>query len=362
MKKLSFVVVGSGFRAMFYGRIARTYPELFEMKYMLCRSQEKADRIRTQTGFSVTTSKEACEACRPDFVVVAVNKANIADVAEEWVLRGHTVLTETPAGASLEQLERIWELRERCGCRIQVAEQYFHYPSLSVGMKYIERGDIGEPFSLYISAAHDYHGASIMRKYLSVGQEAFAVAAKRFRFPLTETDSREGAVTDGRTTLRERDIALFEFASGKIGLYDFSGEQYHSFIRSRHIIVRGRDGELSDQVLYRLDDRHYPRTKILLPELEPRYRVLETKRIRDYVRMWKPELSLDEIEDEYAIACMLYDMGDYIASGKEIYPLRDALQDAYMWLVLQEAVQKPGKQMYARKMPWNAGQALFTTP
>ena len=347
--------MGSGFRAMFYGRIARTYPELFEMKYMLCRSQEKADRIRTQTGFSVTTSKEACEACRPDFVVVAVNKANIADVAEEWVLRGHTVLTETPAGASLEQLERIWELRERCGCRIQVAEQYFHYPSLSVGMKYIERGDIGEPFSLYISAAHDYHGASIMRKYLSVGQEAFAVAAKRFRFPLTETDSREGAVTDGRTTLRERDIALFEFASGKIGLYDFSGEQYHSFIRSRHIIVRGRDGELSDQVLYRLDDRHYPRTKILLPELEPRYRVLETKRIRDYVRMWKPELSLDEIEDEYAIACMLYDMGDYIASGKEIYPLRDALQDAYMWLVLQEAVQKPGKQMYAREMPWNAG-------
>lgn len=355
MKKLSFVVVGSGFRAMFYGRIARTYPELFEMKYMLCRSQEKADRIRTQTGFSVTTSKEACEACRPDFVVVAVNKANIADVAEEWALRGHAVLTETPAGASLEQLERIWELRERCGCRIQVAEQYFHYPSLSVGMKYIERGDIGEPFSLYISAAHDYHGASIMRKYLSVGQEAFAVAAKRFRFPLTETDSREGAVTDGRTTLRERDIALFEFASGKIGLYDFSGEQYHSFIRSRHIIVRGRDGELSDQVLYRLDDRHYPRTKILLPELEPRYRVLETKRIRDYVRMWKPELSLDEIEDEYAIACMLYDMGDYIASGKEIYPLRDALQDAYMWLVLQEAVQKPGKQMYAREMPWNAG-------
>ena len=272
--------MGSGFRAMFYGRIARTYPELFEMKYMLCRSQEKADRIRTQTGFSVTTSKEACEACRPDFVVVAVNKANIADVAEEWALRGHAVLTETPAGASLEQLERIWELRERCGCRIQVAEQYFHYPSLSVGMKYIERGDIGEPFSLYISAAHDYHGASIMRKYLSVGQEAFAVAAKRFRFPLTETDSREGAVTDGRTTLRERDIALFEFASGKIGLYDFSGEQYHSFIRSRHIIVRGRDGELSDQVLYRLDDRHYPRTKILLPELEPRYRVLETKRIR----------------------------------------------------------------------------------
>ena len=355
MKKLSFVVVGSGFRAMFYGRIARTYPELFEMKYMLCRSQEKADRIRTQTGFSVTTSKEACEACRPDFVVVAVNKANIADVAEEWALRGHAVLTETPAGASLEQLERIWELRERCGCRIQVAEQYFHYPSLSVGMKYIERGDIGEPFSLYISAAHDYHGASIMRKYLSVGQEAFAVAAKRFRFPLTETDSREGAVTDGRTTLRERDIALFEFASGKIGLYDFSGEQYHSFIRSRHIIVRGRDGELSDQVLYRLDDRHYPRTKILLPELEPRYRVLETKRIRDYVRMWKPELSLDEIEDEYAIACMLYDMGDYIASGKEIYPLRDALQDAYMWLVLQEAVQKPGQQMYAREMPWNAG-------
>ncbi len=64
-----------------------------------------------------------------------------------------------------------------------------------------------------------------------------------------------------------------------------------------------------------------------MPELEPRYRILETKRLRDCVRSWKPELYLD--------------------SGKEIYPLRDALQDSYMALLLQEACTYPAAVWYA---------------
>lgn len=88
-------------------------------------------------------------------------------------------------------------------------------------------------------------------------------------------------------------------------------------------------------------------------ELDPRYRSLETKRLRDCVRGWKPELYLDEIEDEYAIACMLYDMKEYLDSGKEIYPLRDALQDSYMALLLQEASASDGRVIASRPMPWN---------
>ena len=42
---LSFVIVGSGWRSEFYVRIAKQYPEQFNLKYMLCRSQEKADKM-----------------------------------------------------------------------------------------------------------------------------------------------------------------------------------------------------------------------------------------------------------------------------------------------------------------------------
>ena len=46
---LSYLIVGSGYRAGFYARIARTYPELFSAMY-LCRSEEKAALMLQKTG------------------------------------------------------------------------------------------------------------------------------------------------------------------------------------------------------------------------------------------------------------------------------------------------------------------------
>ena len=353
MKPLSFIIVGSGFRAMFYGRIAGRYPELFALNYILCRSADKAGRIHAETGFPVTISAEDCRASKPDFVVVAVNKGNIADIAEEWAMMGYPVLMETPAGCSFDQLKRIWELKEKYHCKIQVCEQYFHCPTLKAGINHIKNGAIGRPHSMYLSLVHEYHAASLIRKYLLIDHEKFTVSGKQFVFPLTETDSRQGAVTDGSVASYQRTAALFEFASGKMAVYDFSGEQYRSFIRSRHVTVRGRNGELTDQILYRITEERYPQTTYLMPELEPRYHILETKRLRDCVRSWTPELYLDEIEDEYAIACMLYDMREYLDSGKEIYPLRDALQDSYMALLLQEACTSGRREVCSEPMPWN---------
>lgn len=61
MRPLSFVIIGSGFRAMFYERIARRYPELFTLKYILCRSEEKAAKVHGETGFPTTVSDEDCK-------------------------------------------------------------------------------------------------------------------------------------------------------------------------------------------------------------------------------------------------------------------------------------------------------------
>lgn len=42
MKVLSYIIVGSGYRAEFYARIAAAYPQLFRAIF-LCRSEEKAE-------------------------------------------------------------------------------------------------------------------------------------------------------------------------------------------------------------------------------------------------------------------------------------------------------------------------------
>ena len=104
MAKLRFIVVGSGWRSLFYWRIAQALPERFELCAMLCRTEEKAEKMHREYGVPVSTSAEQCIALHPDFVVVAVNKASIAAVSTEWLARGFAVLSETPAALEEDAL------------------------------------------------------------------------------------------------------------------------------------------------------------------------------------------------------------------------------------------------------------------
>ncbi len=108
---VSFVIVGSGYRSEYYGRIAADYPEVFRAIF-LCRSEEKACLVAAHTGIPATTDPGKAVAIDPDFVVVAVDREHVADVAEEWAGRGFPVVTETPVGASIEKLEGSWSLEE----------------------------------------------------------------------------------------------------------------------------------------------------------------------------------------------------------------------------------------------------------
>lgn len=71
MAKLRFVVVGSGWRSLFYWRIAQALPERFELCAMLCRTEEKAEKMHREYGVPVSTSAEQCIALHPDFVAAA---------------------------------------------------------------------------------------------------------------------------------------------------------------------------------------------------------------------------------------------------------------------------------------------------
>ena len=161
MKKHRFIIVGSGWRSLFYVRIAKALPERFELCAMLCRTEEKAKRMSEENDIYTTTSIEECKEMKPDFVVVAVNKSSIADVSREWMGYGVTVLCETPAALEVDMLNELWRIHE-AGGRLVVAEQYKYEPLCLVQRKLIDEGLIGEPSFLHISLAHDYHGASLM--------------------------------------------------------------------------------------------------------------------------------------------------------------------------------------------------------
>ena len=347
---LSYLIVGSGYRAKFYARIAKTYPALFSALF-LCRSEEKAALMQYETGVPAVCSPEEAAAFRPDFIVIAVNKTSITDVSIEWVNRGYPVLMETPAGMTREQLLQLWNLSQN-SARIAVAEQYHRYPDMIAGLQAVSEGRIGTPGSAYLSLAHDYHGMSLLRRMLLTEGESYSIRGERTMYPVTETDSRTGPLPGNPVRERARDLVWVSFDSGKKALYDFSGVQYHSFIRSRHVLVRGDRGEWCDAVLYCLDNRGQPVREELRPVIPERYKELDTALLRDARRVPRAGLSMDNLQDEFAMASMLYDMKDFLENGTEVYPLREALEDAYFRILMEEALAEPWKEVRADKMPW----------
>ena len=43
--KYHFIIVGSGWRSLYYVRIAKAMPNVFCLDAMYCRTQEKADKM-----------------------------------------------------------------------------------------------------------------------------------------------------------------------------------------------------------------------------------------------------------------------------------------------------------------------------
>jgi len=356
MKPLNLVVVGSGWRSLFYARIAKAYPDCFHLSAFLCRTKEKAQRMQAETGIKAVTSPEECELENPDFVVVAVNKDSIFQVVREWALKGYPVLCETPAAMELGDLQELWRLRTQEGARIQVAEQYFEYPVFHAAIEVVKRGHIGEAYRVNISAVHDYHGASLIRRLLGIGFENMKLYGKKFLYPVVETDSRYGFIEDGRVSERERVRLTFEFEGGKTAFYDFNGIQYHSRIRSRHLNVQGAKGELDDWTLrYVGEDSRYREYQIVEEPFDTGKGINEIYMGQELLYR-NPFYELGKIgglsQDETAIGTLMLGMRRFIEEGVEVYPLSEGLQDAYVRILMEQALNS-GQAVESKTQVWS---------
>lgn len=372
MGKIKYVIVGSGWRALYYVRIAKALPEQFELCAMLCRTQEKAEKMAEAYKIHTTTSIEECKKVNPDFVVVVVNKADIAKVSMEWLNFGLTVLCETPAALDLDTLKKLWGMH-KTGKKLVVAEQYTRYPTYDAMLKVLQSGIIGEPDCLNISLAHEYHGASLIRAFLGQSVDVqFTVRAKTYEFPTIETLNRYERFTDGHVADKKRTIAVFEFADGKAAFYDFDSEQYRSPIRKNYVKVQGQRGEMINDVFYYLDKEYYGRQATLVttdrflctgdsnPNLSTVREIVKVELKREQTDQ-KPSMLYQSVfgncglaEDETAIARLMLEAADYTKGKNEMLmdmELRKALQDAYTAILLAQAAST-GETAVSERQPW----------
>lgn len=353
----SFGIIGSGWRAEFFLRIARDLPEQFPLAGIVIRNPEKSAAFKGKwPSVPVFASwRELVAETAPGFVITSVGWAANPPLLAELAEAGVAVLSETPISPSLEDLGKAYALVQN-GAKIQCAEQLLLQPLHAARLNLIRSGRLGTISEADVSIAHGYHGLSIMRNYLGVGLELpTQVTARNFTAPIIAGPGRNGPPTEHKIGESTRCIAHLDFA-GKLGVYDFVGDQYFSWIRSPRLLVRGEKGEINGEEARLLLDYKTPLHLAFTRRdtghggnLEGYYHqhIQLGSEIIYTNPYWGPAWS----DDEIAVAECLARMQAYVQGGPEFYSVAEAAQDRYLDLLVSEAAET-GKPVIPEPQPW----------
>ena len=102
MSKIRFGLIGSGWRAEFYIRIAKALPEMFDLAAVMIRSKEKGEAFSAKFSVKVVNTLDELVEKEPEFVVMAIKRGIVTENLITLFERGIPVLTETPPGEDVE--------------------------------------------------------------------------------------------------------------------------------------------------------------------------------------------------------------------------------------------------------------------
>jgi predicted dehydrogenase len=345
----SFAIVGSGWRAEYFWRLANGLTCLG----VVSRSQKTLP-------VPVFLSLDECLAAKPDFVVTAVPWSVTPSLVVELVARGVPVLAETPPAPDLEGLRQLWHQVGDSGL-VQVAEQYSRMPAHAARLALVRAGVIGDPTRVDVSSTHQYHAVSLIRTLLGVGRGPVEVRAVRTTAPLADPLSRDGWADPVEIKQATTTIATIAFEGGGFGVYDFTDNQWHNQLLTRRLLVRGTRGELNDQEVVRLTtDRTIVRSPIV--RRQTGYDLDLDGFDTDHITFGADVLYRNPYQgqrwndEEIAIATLLRDMAAWVSeSGPEPYPLADGIQDHRIALAIEEAADL-GTAVRVADEPWQRGR------
>ncbi|MFC3748850.1 Gfo/Idh/MocA family protein [Paenibacillus sp. GCM10012306] len=356
MDKVVFGLVGGGWRAEFFLRIAKALPEHFSVGAMYVRNQDKAEALSKDWGVTVYTDLEQFIAAGGySFAVVSLSREVAPSFIGRLAAAQIPVLTETPPATDLEGLIELWEMVGGAAAKIQVAEQYLFQPMHAARIALARSGRLGEISQAQVSAAHGYHGISLMRQLLGIDFQNVTISGREFRSPIINGPQRSGPPAAEETVEADQKIAFFDFGN-KLGVFDFTGEQYFSWIRSNRMLVRGDRGEIVNHEVAWLESFDNP--------LYTNLRRIDAGHNGNLEGFYLKGIAADGewlyrnsfiparlTDDEIAIAESLARMADYVRGGPSFYSLAEGSQDHYLSLLLDQAVAT-GTAVTSVTQPW----------
>lgn len=322
MEKITFVIIGGGWRAEFYLRIAKLLPEVFNTSAICVRNKERAEYISKNFNVKVLSSIDEVLKEPFDFIVNCINKEDITDFSVELADKGYYVLSETPIIEEPSSLHNY--------DKIQVAEQFHLKGTYQAIKRLINEGIIGKINYINISVAHDYHAMSLIRFLLDDYSKPKVLGSYSFNDNVIRTNGRADKSNKNELNNTTQNIKIFKFKNAT-AVYDYNTEQYFSPIRKDRILIRGTKGEIeNDCVKYLTSENEPVSTDIKLVTsglLDGFYNdkiTFENKVLFDF-SFSKARLS----EEETAIAECLIRMSNYITNGEDLYSYKKAYEDYF---------------------------------
>jgi predicted dehydrogenase len=343
MAPIRFGLIGAGWRAEFFLRVAQARPDFFECVGIVSRSPGKAAALAQRFSTrSFDGWRDMIGVTRPDYVVISVPWATAPELLRDLTREGMPVLSETPPAPTIEALDELWKTLGG-SARVQIAEQYAFQPHHAARLGLVYSGKLGPISQVQISVAHGYHGINLLRRFLGVGFEGARLSGRRFRSRVVAGAGRQGPPTKEEIREVDQDIVTFDY-DGKLGIFDFTGEQYFSYIRDPRLLVRGERGELFNDGAVYLADANTP-VRVRFERHEGgQGGNLEGKHLKGiqcgeewlYRNLFAPATLPD---DDIAVATCMLLMGDYARGGDSFYSLAEACQDTYLSFLAGEAAQ-----------------------
>ncbi len=351
---IPFGVIGAGWRAEFFVRIARALPERFRLTAVAVRDPGKRAEFARRCNVPTVADVDALTQQRPAFVLVSVPSQVSPDFLCELAGIGMPALGETPPAATLDALLSLFA-RLGHDAPVQIAEQYPFQPFHAARLSLAAGGQLGDVSQAQVSVAHGYHGVVLLRRLLGVRFEPASIRAMTFHAPATSGPGRDGPPTRETIGTSTQRIAWMQFGD-KLGVYDFDFDQYMSWIRSNRMLVRGVRGEIANLTVRTLADYTTP----LATELR-RWDTGHDGNLEGYDHRgitlgdrWlyrNPFPGARLSDDEIAGATCLAKMRTFVETGEAFYGLAEASQDHYLGLCIDAAAQS-GEKVVTTTQPW----------
>jgi len=151
-------------------------------------------------------------------------------------------------------------------------------------------------------------------------------------------------------------IATMDFGS-RMGLYDFTDNQWHNQLRARRMVTRGERGEIGDnQVIRLLSDTTIvaspPERRQLGYDLDLDGFDTDHVSLGDHILYRNPCSGLRLNDDEIAVCDLLLAMDAWSKGrGPEPYPLAQGCQDHQLGLGIEGALATGG-DIRTTSQPW----------